>query len=54
LATTGPAEGWFEATVGRADDDALLTLKWRDWPKYALFAQRRWQVALLPRERAAP
>jgi hypothetical protein len=51
LACQTPGEGWFEAVVVRIDGDELVTLKWRDWPKWPIFARRRWQLALLPQER---
>jgi hypothetical protein len=51
LACQTPGEGWFEAVVVRIDGDDLVTYKWRDWPKWPIFARRRWQLALLPQER---
>jgi len=48
LACEGPALGWYEAIVIKVDDDDLVTLKWRDFPRHPVFARRRWQLALLP------
>ena len=48
LAYDTTVEAWYEATVIRVDDDELVTLKWRDYPKTPVFARRRSQLALLP------
>jgi hypothetical protein len=50
LATEGHAEGWFESLVLKIDDQDVLTLKWRDYPRNPVFRRRRSQVALLPPE----
>ena len=39
-------EGWWEAVVSQIAGD-MLTLRWRDYPRYAAFLQNRHQVALL-------
>ena len=48
LAYDTTVEAWYEAMVIRVDDDELVTLKWRDYPKTPVFARRRSQLALLP------
>jgi hypothetical protein len=40
------AEGWWEAIVVARDND-MLTLKWRDYPKYPQLVRHRASVALL-------
>jgi hypothetical protein len=42
----GPEDGWWEAIVTGRDGD-MLTLKWRDYPKYKRFPRHRLSVALL-------
>ena len=39
--------GWWEAVVVKKGDD-LITLKWRDYPKYPLFTLRRDLILHLP------
>ena len=47
LATTGPAEGWFEAEVIGLNG-GMLTLKWQDYPGEPSFVRRRHEVGFLP------
>lgn len=47
LATEGPLEGWFEATVVKIDGDAGLRLTWRDYLDMPPFTRRADQVALI-------
>ena len=46
LAQESPEDGWWEAIVTGRDGD-MLTLKWRDYPKYKPFPRHRLSVALL-------
>jgi hypothetical protein len=46
LAQETPGEGWCEAIVVARDND-MLTLKWRDYPKYPQLVCHRAAVALL-------
>jgi hypothetical protein len=46
LATTGPAEGWFEAEV-IGINGAMLTLKWRDYNEPTV-VRRRHELGFLP------
>jgi hypothetical protein len=41
-----PGEGWWEAVVLAKDND-MLTVKWRDYPKYPPMTRHRASVALL-------
>jgi hypothetical protein len=41
-----PKDGWCEALVLKTDNNTL-TVKWRDYPRYAPFARNRNAVALL-------
>ena len=50
LATTGPAEGWFEAEV-MGLNGSMLTLKWADFPGEPSFVRRRHEVGFLPASR---
>lgn len=47
LASTGPAEGWFEAVVVAERGTDLFELRWRDWPDEPLIVRRREHLALL-------
>ncbi|MFS2037287.1 hypothetical protein [Agrobacterium tumefaciens] len=47
LATEGPLEGWYEATVIKIDGDTGLRLKWRDYLDMLPFSRRVDQVALI-------
>jgi hypothetical protein len=46
IASGGAAEGWWEAIVIGLEGD-MLTMRWRDYPKYPKFVQHRSAVALL-------
>jgi hypothetical protein len=46
IASGGVTDGWWEAIVIGLEGD-MLTLRWRDFPKYPKFAQHRSAVALL-------
>ena len=46
LAQESRDEGWWEAVVVAKDHD-MLTLKWRDYPKYPQLVRHRAAVALL-------
>lgn len=46
IASGGATDGWWEAIVIGLEGD-MLTLRWRDFPKYPKFAQHRSAVALL-------
>ena len=46
LAQEVPGEGWWETIVVARDND-MLTLKWRDYPKYPQLVRHRASVALL-------
>ena len=46
LAKETPGEGWWEAVVLAKDND-MLTIKWRDYPKYPPMTRHRASVALL-------
>src|SRR3954464_15149188 len=47
LASAGPGEGWWEATVIGAKDDQLI-LRWRDYAREASFTRTPSELALLP------
>jgi hypothetical protein len=47
LATEGPLEGWYEATVIKIEGDTGLRLKWRDYLDMLPFSRRVDQVALI-------
>jgi hypothetical protein len=47
LASAGPGEGWWEATVIGAKDDQLI-LRWRDAAREASFTRAPSELALLP------
>jgi hypothetical protein len=47
LATEGPLEGWFEATVIKIEGDTVVRLKWRDYLDMLPFSRRVDQVALI-------
>lgn len=45
-------EAWFEALVTK-ESNGILTLRWRDWSDWPVFARRVEQVALLhPKHRS--
>jgi hypothetical protein len=46
IASGGATDGWWEAIVIGLEGD-MLTMRWRDFPKYPKFAQHRSAVALL-------
>jgi hypothetical protein len=46
IASGGATDGWWEAIVVGLEGD-MLTLRWRDFPKYPKFVQHRSAVALL-------
>ncbi|MBV8753576.1 MAG: hypothetical protein JO328_12030 [Hyphomicrobiales bacterium] len=46
VASGGATDGWWEAIVIGLEGD-MLTLRWRDLPKYPKFSQHRSAVALL-------
>jgi hypothetical protein len=46
IASGGPTDGWWEAIVIGLEGD-MLTLRWRDYPRYPKFVQHRSAVALL-------
>jgi hypothetical protein len=46
LVDAGPGEGWFEATV-ISRNDAILTLRYRDYPKVPKFERHVSTVALI-------
>jgi hypothetical protein len=46
VASGGATDGWWEAIVIGLEGD-MLTLRWRDFPKYPKFVQHRSAVALL-------
>jgi hypothetical protein len=46
IAQENMAEGWWEAIVIATDND-MLTLKWRDYPKFPTLTRHRTAVALL-------
>ena len=46
IAQENMAEGWWEAIVIATDND-MLTLKWRDYPKFPNLTRHRTAVALL-------
>jgi len=47
LASAGPGEGWWEATVIGAKDDRLV-LRWRDYAREPSFTRMASELALLP------
>ncbi len=47
LASEGPLEGWFEATVLAMGEDNSVRLKWRDYLEMPAFDRRVDQVALI-------
>ena len=47
LASAGPGEGWWEATVIGAKDDQLV-LRWRDYAREPSFTRMASELALLP------
>jgi len=47
LASAGPGEGWWEATVIGAKDDQLI-LRWRDYAREPSFTRTPSELALLP------
>jgi hypothetical protein len=47
LACEGPDQGWWEAIVVRIENE-VLTLRWRDWPKYPVFTRRVVQLTPVP------
>ncbi|MER8460427.1 tudor domain-containing protein [Mesorhizobium sp. M0028] len=47
LATMGPYEGWYEATVTKVSPEGLCTLRWRDWLEEPAFTRKLKDLALL-------
>ncbi len=47
LATDGPFDGWYEATVIAIADDSSLRLRWRDYLDMPAFHRRADQIALI-------
>ncbi|MFK0331032.1 hypothetical protein ACIQUB_07900 [Rhizobium sp. NPDC090275] len=47
LATEGPLDGWYEATVIAIDDKNGLRLRWRDYLDMPAFHRRAEQIALI-------
>ncbi|QNP78598.1 hypothetical protein [Agrobacterium tumefaciens] len=47
LATEGPLEGWYEATIINIEGDTGVRLKWRDYLDMLPFTRRIDQVALI-------
>jgi hypothetical protein len=46
IAQESAKDGWWEAIVVAVDAD-MLTLRWRDYPKYPQFSRHRYSLALL-------
>lgn len=47
------ADGWFEVLVLKVEND-MLTVKWRDYPKFGLFFRHRHAVALVNPNPSSP